>query len=66
MYIKKYSALIIVNLDGTIKVKQYEDSTACQNAYRQAISSGLDAYCYFMPAKRGSAINNPNPIEVTL
>lgn len=66
MYIKKYSTLIIVNLDNTIKVKQYENSTQCQIAYKQAISDGLDAYYYFMPSKRKSAISNPNPIELTL
>jgi hypothetical protein len=66
MYIKKYSTLIIVNLDGTIKVKQYNDSTECKIAYKQAIASGLDAYYYFMPVKRKSSVNNPNPVDVTL
>jgi hypothetical protein len=66
MYIKKYSALIVINLDGTIKVKQYENSTDCRIAYEQALLNGLDAYSYFIPIKRKSAVDNPLPVEVTL
>lgn len=66
MYIKKYSTLVIVNLDDSIKVQQFESSTECQIAYDQAIEDGLDAYSYFMPIKRKSAVNNPLPINVTL
>jgi hypothetical protein len=66
MYIKKYSTLIIVNQDDTIKVKQFEDSTACVLEYRQALADGKDAYMYFIPIKRKSSVDNPSPVEVTL
>lgn len=66
MYIKKYSTLIIVNQDDTIKVKQFEDSTECTLEYRQALADDKDAYMYLMPVKRRSAVDNPLPVEVTL
>jgi hypothetical protein len=66
MYIKKYSTLIIINLDDSVKVKQYENSTEGKLAYEQALADGLDAYYYFRPVKRKAAANNPNPIEVTI
>jgi hypothetical protein len=66
MYIKKYSTLIIINLDDSVKVKQYENSTEGKLAYEQALAEGLDAYYYFMPIKRITAISNPNPREVTI
>lgn len=66
MYSKKYSALIIVYPDHSVRVKQYEDSTACKNAYDEAILAGYDAYAYFMPIKRKSEVYNPTPIEVIL
>ena len=65
-YSKKYSTLIVVNPDDTIKVKQFEDSTECTLQYRQALADGKDAYMYLMPVKRKSAVDNPSPVEVTL
>ncbi len=66
MYTQKYSALIIVNPNDTIKVKQFEDSTECTLEYRQALADGKDAYMYLMPVKRKSAVDSPLPVEITL
>lgn len=66
MYVKKYSCLVVVNPNGTIKVKQFEDSTVCKAEYRQALAEGKDAYCYFKPVIRKTSVDNPLPVEVTL
>lgn len=66
MYIKKYSTLIIINLDESVKVKQFENSTEGKLAYQQALADGLDAYYYFKTLKQKALLGNPLPIEVTL
>ena len=66
MYVQKYSCLVVVNPDETIRVKQFSDSTACRNAYRQALAEGKDAHYYLMPVKIKTSVDNPLPVEVTL
>lgn len=66
MYVQKYSCLVVVNPDETIRVKQFADSTACKAEYRQALADGKDAYCYFKPIRQKTSVDNPLPVEVTL
>jgi len=66
-YIPKYSAVITVNANGTVTVKQYADSTQARLAYEDAQRAGLTCYYYYRPYKRKSTMDAvPLPLEFTI
>jgi hypothetical protein len=65
-YAPKYPAVIIVELNGDVKVKQYESSTEARLAYDVAVRAGKTAYYYFRPYKAKTSATHVGPMEVVI